>query len=63
MIKTCKTKKEPDLVMMEMPAARLSMATRSTQQSKDIIIVDAGEGVTKEPWRDKVDRASKRDHT
>jgi hypothetical protein len=30
---------------------------------KEIIIADAGEGVTKEPWRDKVDRAGKRDHT
>ena len=30
---------------------------------KDIIIANAREDVNKEPWRDKVDRASKRGHT
>ena len=44
--------------------AKRTLSNPSTKPSmKDIIIADAGEGVTKEPWRDKVERASNRDHT
>jgi hypothetical protein len=37
--------------------------TNMDQPSMDIVSANAWEDVTKEPWRDKVDRANKKGHT
>ena len=42
---------------------KADMRNHSNQPSMKDITASAEEGMTKEPWRDKVDRASKRGHT
>ena len=46
-----------------MTGHKAELLNKDQPNLKDVIIANAGEDVTKEPWRDKVYRASKRGHT